>query len=329
MDLKVRRLEEILAPIQRPLDAVETALTAQIPDSFTLLASLREALARQRGKRLRPSLVFLSGSACGSLQEGHVRVAVLAELIHAASLIHDDIIDEADTRRGQRSVRSAWGNAIAVVFGDLLFSVSFGLTETFQNPAIRQAIASATQRMCQGELLQHEFQSRRRIPRPEEYIEMVRLKTAAFLAACCRCGALLSGAEPARAEALARYGEEIGVAFQIVDDCLDLAGHEGKMGKSLGTDISTGKITLPLLLLLSGAPSPEQARLRQILADGGAGRDRETILPLLAAHGTVDAAYAAAEHHAQRAREALADVPAGPHKDGLVELAEYVLTRDR
>lgn len=327
--LETKRLEDILAPVQDPLNEMESALAIQLPRSFSLLASLRKSLERQRGKRLRPSLVFLSGGAVGDLSEAHLRIAILTELIHAASLIHDDIIDGAQMRRGQPSLSRQWGNPIAVVFGDLLFSVSFRLTETIANPAIRQEIASATQKMCQGELLQHEFQERRHIPHPDEYLEMVRLKTAAFLSACCRCGALLSGADGARAELLARYGEELGTAFQIVDDCLDIQGQEGKMGKSLGTDISTGKLTLPLLLLLSGPDSKDREKFRRMMADGSESRDRAAILPLLTAHGVVEASYQTAASHIQAARDALEEIPPGPHRDSLHDLADYVLTRDR
>ncbi len=326
---QTKRLEDILAPIQGPLNEMETALSIEIPGGFTLLASLRESLARQRGKRLRPALVFLGGAAVGGTSELHLRIAILTELIHAASLIHDDIIDDAETRRGHPSLSRQWGNPIAVVFGDLLFSVSFRLTETLTDSAVRQEIASATADMCRGELLQHEFQNRRAAPTPDEYVEMVRLKTAAFLAACCRCGGTLSGAEPAQAEALGRYGENLGIAFQIVDDCLDLAGHEGKMGKSLGTDITTGKLTLPLLLALHGPASPDRDRLARIMADGSAERNRATILPILAACGTVEAAYQAAGRHVQAARKALSALPAGSCRDSLHDLAEYVLSRDR
>lgn len=326
--LQTKRLEDILAPIQGPLNEMETALSIEIPGGFSLLSSLRESIARQRGKRLRPSLVFLGGMTVGEVSELHLRIAILTELIHAASLIHDDIIDGAEMRRGHPSLSRQWGSPIAVVFGDLLFSVSFRLTETLADAGIRQEIASATQSMCQGELLQHEFQNRRAIPAPDEYVEMVRLKTAAFLAACCRCGGLLSGANPAQAEALGRYGENLGIAFQIVDDCLDLAGHEGKMGKSLGTDITTGKLTLPLLLTLHGPASPERERLARIMADGGGERDRAAILPILAASGTVEAAYRTAMRHVQSAQEALAALPAGPSRESLHDLAEYVLSRD-
>lgn len=326
--MQTKRLEDILAPVQGPLNEMETALSIEIPGGFSLLSSLREALARQRGKRLRPSLVFLSGSSVGEVSELHLRIAILTELIHAASLIHDDIIDGAQMRRGHPSLSRQWGSPIAVVFGDLLFSVSFRLTETLNDSSIRREIASATQDMCRGELLQHEFQSRKSLPTPDEYIEMVRLKTAAFLAACCRCGGMLSGAEPPQAEALARYGEHLGIAFQIVDDCLDLQGHEGKMGKSLGTDIATGKLTLPLLLLLHGPRSADRDRLAALMTDGSE-RDRAVVLPLLAAGGTVDAAYETAMRHVQAARKALAPLPAGPCRESLHELAEYVLSRDR
>jgi octaprenyl-diphosphate synthase len=272
-------------------------------------------------------------------------VAGAVELIHVASLIHDDVIDAADVRRGQASVNAVWGNQVAVLLGDFLFSKAFHILARLRAPGVAAVMAAATVRMAQAEIMQIKYGN---APHTDEriYFGIIDGKTAALTGAACRCGALTAGARPDVADALAAFGLEWGMAFQITDDALDVTATADDLGKPIGSDIQTGKVTLPIIYALRDAPEQDGRRLRQILtADGddtaypGARRHGAAaaahvgplneVQAILSRTGAVDRALAVARDRAQKAAHALDGLRPSAARDSLAALVEFVTVRTR
>jgi octaprenyl-diphosphate synthase len=218
-----------------------------------------------QGKRLRPVLVLASAGAFGLIHREHILFSVIMELIHTATLLHDDVLDEADVRRHRRSVNSEWGNATSVLLGDYLFARALMLLSSLGSKDLFLIVSETTRDVCEGELLQ--INSARNINLSEaDYFQMIQKKTATLFAACCKGGARISGADEVQIEKLGQYGEAIGQAFQIVDDILDLMGNPDDEGKTLGTDLKKGKVTLPLIHLFSHLNENDRKFLEDIIA---------------------------------------------------------------
>ena len=216
------------------------------------------------GKRLRPALALLAGGATGDISPGHVDLAVTLELVHLASLIHDDIMDGAELRRDQLTSSAKWGNSLAVLLGDALFAHAMKLATGFSNHEICRRVAHAAKDVCSGEILQTQRRHDVNLTIPE-YFRIIEMKTAALFAAAGELGALISEASPETITSLKLYGSKLGTAYQIYDDCLDLAGSSEKAGKDLGTDLRKGKLTLPMLYLLEATDRQDHGQLNEIL----------------------------------------------------------------
>ncbi len=297
----------------------ERQLASDLPPVNTLCRHVE----RYRGKMLRPAMVLLSGLACGPVGRSHVIVAATCEMIHMATLVHDDVLDEAEIRRRGSTVNHLRGNEVAVMLGDYLISNAFHLCSQAGDPALNLRLGEVTNTLCEGELVQ--LHHREDISLDERtYFEIVRRKTAVLIGACCEMGARLSGAGPELVEALGRFGEGLGVAFQIQDDLLDLEGREEVVGKSLGRDLEKGKLTLPVILHL--AQSGGAARERAIAAIRA--RDGAALVSELAASGSIGAARQRAEALVERARAELALVAPGPARDALDAAAMAIVQRD-
>ena len=260
---------------------------------------------RLGGKRLRPALVLLSAQACGGIRPEHVPLAAMAELIHTASLVHDDVLDEATIRRHLDTINARWDNEASVLLGDYLFARAMCLASSLDDAFACRLISESARNMCEGELKQIESRGDYDLSE-SDYFEIIAGKTAALTACCCRLGAHYAGAEPAVCEALARYGHDLGVAFQIADDVLDLLGDEAAVGKSLGTDLRKQKATLPLIRLLATVSAEDRER-----TGFAACRDRATITGTRCGRGSSEhdaIAYARekARWFTRRACEALA-----------------------
>lgn len=220
-----------------------------------------------QGKRLRPLVALLSGGATGTVSSAHVDLAVILELIHVATLVHDDIMDEAERRRGQPTVNARWGNSLSVLLGDCLFAQALNLSTHFEQAGISRAIAQAARDVCSGEIIQ----TQRRFDLHlgvADYRRIVEMKTGSLFAAGGELGASLNEAEPEIVRAMQSYGMKVGAAYQIYDDCLDVAGSESVTGKTLGTDLRKGKLTLPVLKLLQAAPAVEREQYSQMIVNG-------------------------------------------------------------
>ncbi len=255
---------QVLQPVDSFLPQVVEKIEEQA-SSFEeeLILYAQYALATQ-GKQLRPILVGLSGGAVGEIGSNHVSVAVIIEMIHLATLVHDDVMDGARIRRSRPTLAAHWGEGISVLIGDCLFSHALEMASQFPNPAICRALARAAKRVCSGEILQTQHRQDLTLNR-EEYFRVIEMKTAELFALACEMGGEFSGASASVKAALRQYGTSLGTAYQIYDDCLDLFGTEKAAGKSLGTDLAKGKLTLPVLVALERSSVADRATLAHLL----------------------------------------------------------------
>jgi octaprenyl-diphosphate synthase len=282
-------------------------------------------VTRFRGKRLRPMLLLLSASTVGRIDSSHKILAAVVEMIHSATLVHDDVLDEAETRRHVATVNSRWNNETSVLFGDYLFTHAFRLASTLETTHACQAIGSATNIICEGELSQ--IRERGNFDLGEEkYLQIINGKTAELCAVCCLLGANYAGGNAQAIEALESYGRNLGVAFQIADDLLDILGSESETGKSLGTDFVKQKLTLPLIRLLEQADESDAVRIRELLSVPDA-KSWKRLLAYLSASDALEYTRAKAQQFATAACECLAGIPNSPAKRILAEIAEFSTQR--
>ena len=314
-------------PIQDELAEVERILATELRSDHPFVDQLVRHGFRLGGKRLRPALLLLSAKATGEINRDHLVLAAVMEMIHTATLIHDDVLDEATLRRHEDTVNARWDNDASVLLGDYLFTHSFYLASTLQTTFACQTIGRATNIVCEGELRQ--IESRQNFALTEsEYYGIVEAKTAELCACCCRLGAHYAGASRQTQESLARYGRALGVAFQIIDDVLDLEGDEATTGKSLGADLEQQKPTLPILHLLSQADAADRSDITAVLTRSGNHR-RESLDPWLRRSDSLGYARAKAEEYATAAREHLDDLPENAAATILRQLTRFVVQRSR
>ncbi|MCX8091424.1 MAG: polyprenyl synthetase family protein [Verrucomicrobiae bacterium] len=314
--------KQIVEPIQPFLDAVAQRLEAQVREFDPALMPYAEYALTGNGKHLRPALVALSARALGKVSEAHVTVAVIIEMVHLATLVHDDVMDEAEIRRGQPTLAANWGNEIAVLFGDCLFAQALKLAASFPTPEVCRAVAAATHTVCAGEILQ--TQHRRDFERSRrEYFRVLEMKTAELFALSCELAAFLSEASGGHRAALRRFGLNFGVAYQIYDDCLDLFGSEAVAGKSLGTDLAKGKLTLPVFLAWERATPAERAELEALVAEWQPAAMRR-VSNLLARYETLGPSLEVIGEYLERARQALGTLPRTSGRAALQELTGFL-----
>jgi octaprenyl-diphosphate synthase len=320
-------LRTLYAPIRGELDEVEAILCAELQSHFPFVDSLVKHGFRLGGKRLRPALVLLSGKACGELNRAHLVVAAVMELVHTATLIHDDVLDEAALRRHLQTVNARWDNETSVLLGDYLFARAICLAATLDDTTATRTIADASRAMCEGELRQVGSRGNFALSE-EEYLDIIAQKTAALCACCCRLGAHFSGADVPSQDALGRFGRQVGVAFQIVDDLLDVQGNEADTGKSLGTDLVKQKPTLPLIRLLGRVTGPQRTDLVQTLTHLD-GHHADVLAPWFKGSDAIAYSQERAMHYVNLAKSELDRVAPSASRDALKELAEFVVARDQ
>lgn len=314
--------KDIAEPVEPFLEAVALRLARQVREFDPAILPYAEYALTGNGKQLRPALVAMSASALGPANDSHITVAVIIEMVHLATLVHDDVMDEAEIRRGRLTLASNWGNEIAVLFGDCLFAQALKLAASFPTPEICRAVAMATNTVCSGEILQ--TQQRRNFQfSVAEYFRVLEMKTAELFALSCDLGACLSGASAAQRSALRQFGIALGTAYQIYDDCLDLFGSEAVVGKSLGTDLAKGKLTLPVLLLWQRANAAEKARLQQLIQQWEP-RSVAPVLELLSAHETLPESLEIIQQYLAKARQTLKTLPESANLSGLNALTDYI-----
>jgi octaprenyl-diphosphate synthase len=263
----VSPLGRVTALVQPELDEVSRRIARQTEAFDPAIEGYVSYALQSGGKHLRASLALLAARACGPISNAHIDLAVIVELIHLATLVHDDIMDEAERRRNQPTLNARWGNALSVLLGDALFAHALDLSTQFDDSEISRAIARATRDVCTGEIIQ----TQRRFDLHlgvEEYLRIIELKTATLFAVAAELGAKLNSAPVAQVDGLTNFGRHLGAAYQIYDDCIDLAGRESVCGKTLGTDLRKGKMTLPVLQLLRNASAIEKERYCQLILEG-------------------------------------------------------------
>lgn len=274
------------------------------------------------GKRLRPALALLSGGATGKITSSHVDLAVIMELIHVATLVHDDIMDGAETRRDQPTPNAKWGNSLSVLLGDCLFAHALRLSTNFSHTDICRRIADASADVCSGEIIQTQRRFDLKLS-TADYFKIIELKTAALFSAACELGAFISEASPEIIGALKTFGGKLGTAYQIYDDCLDIAGDENEVGKTLGTDFQKGKLTLPVLLLLQTTDDAEREHVRRlILHESPQGSDE--LVELVFRRGAMQASVETARRLLREGLEAVEVVPRNRYLNGLTAVASHL-----
>jgi len=314
--------KSIVEPVEPFLSAVHAGLAAQVKEFDPGIAPYAEYALTGNGKHLRPTLVALAAKSLGQVSDAHVTVAVIIEMVHLATLVHDDVMDEAEIRRGRLTLAANWGNEVAVLFGDCLFAHALKLAASFPTPDICRAVASATNTVCSGEILQ--TQHRRDFERSrKEYFRVLEMKTGELFGLSCELAARLSGAGEAHRASLRRFGMAFGTAYQIYDDCVDLFGVESEVGKSLGTDLAKGKLTLPVLAAYERASVAERLELETMVKDWKP-ESFSRVAGLLAHYQTFKPSLEVIQRYLSEAREALAVLPATQGKTALLELTEFL-----
>jgi octaprenyl-diphosphate synthase len=329
---KTQTLEKIYSPIRSELKAADTLLVRELSAGTGLMGELTRYVARMQGKRIRPALALLSAKLVSeTLTEGPIRLAVAVELIHTATLLHDDVIDGASLRRGLSTLNAKWGNTLSVLSGDYLYSKAFCLLSSLESPAVLKLMSETARILCEGEVAQIQHQHNAALSRAQ-YLKIIRAKTASLMSACAQAGALLAGAAPRQAFQLSRFGLHFGLAFQILDDTQDLVGDEAALGKSLGTDAALGNITLPLIALRDLKVPAVSKRLAACMSGNGNGHspaEGAELLTLLREeairHKIPQACRRLAGRFLDRSREALEPFPDSRPKESLLALADYLL----
>jgi octaprenyl-diphosphate synthase len=305
--------------------AVDRLFQEELQSDLACVNTLVKHVSRFRGKMLRPCLVLLSGRACGELTDAHTVIATVVEMVHMATLVHDDVLDEAELRRKGATINHLRGNEAAVLLGDYLISHSYHLCSSIDSQLASRLIARTTNQVCEGELLQ--IDNRNNIDLTEDtYFEIITRKTASLCAMCALLGAEFAGAGKPVIGRMELYGLSLGRAFQIQDDILDIVGDAGTVGKTLGIDVEKGKMTLPLIHFLRTAPAEHRELLRSLMSSPDADKS-ERIRNLILPSGSMDYARSRAKEHATRAREAVAGLPDSDARRVLELMAEFVVAR--
>lgn len=328
--------------VAEPLKQVKRLICEQLTEHHPAFAGLEPSAHRHRprdleqlieyvsgrsGKMIRPALLLLAGRCCGQITDEHIRVAAIIEMIHNATLLHDDVIDEGQKRRGQPTINRLWGNETAVLLGDLLLSRVFQMCAELEESQAAKVIAAAAVRLCEGELRQaiqkHDWQ----LSEPD-YIDAITEKSAVLFSSACYLGAVLAKTSDESARSLADYGLNIGVAFQITDDLLDIVGDEQKTGKTLGSDVDRHKLTLALIHLLKSVGEQERQTLITSHLEGEKSQhDRDALAEILVRHGSLDYARMRAREYAARATGALDNLEQNSAKEALIEAARFIIGR--
>jgi len=275
-DRKVVGLEQVVASVEAEMARVDRFLQERLRPGKPELLPLLEHAARFKGKRLRPAQVLLAGKALGGITEDHTKVAAVVELIHTATLVHDDILDDATLRRKLPTLHTLYGIEASLLLGDYIYAVAFTVSTSLEDQTCSQVLGEVTRTVCQGEISQVLFKGKTDLTE-EDYLEIIGAKTASLYGAACELGAHYAGAPGEIRERFRNYGYNLGLAFQVVDDCLDLAGDEGKVGKTLGSDVAKGKMTLPLIRVFQGAGEEGRKELERLFRDVPPGERRRIL----------------------------------------------------
>ncbi|ODS32413.1 MAG: polyprenyl synthase [Candidatus Scalindua rubra] len=320
--------EVILEPIKDQMHEIEERLYSDLSPADKRLSDLVFHISKIKGKRFRPALLLLSGKCSGGLVPQHIDLAIVVELIHTATLVHDDIIDEAEVRRHVETMNSKWGREISILFGDYLFSRAYTILSALDSQIATLIMSQTINILCEGEIVQF-LRCYDTEVTESDYLSIIERKTASLCAASCKLGAISSGANKKLSEALTNYGLKIGMAFQIIDDCLDVMGKEEEMGKPLNSDIQSGKLTLPFIRLVNKLPTDRKESTLELIFQNNSKDSKAAIADLLVEHEAVDYAHETARQLVKKAQEEISFIPDSVYKTALLELGDYVVRRER
>jgi octaprenyl-diphosphate synthase len=321
-------LGEILSLVEPDLLRVEATLEQHLRSDVGLVNEIARYVRAGGGKRIRPGLLLLSAQMCGHASERAVLFASVVELLHTATLLHDDIIDGAELRRGQRTVSRRWGSNVSVLLGDFMFAKSFEMALAPENVPLVRLLTEVALRMIEGETIEIARRASATVTEAEN-LDLIRRKTADLFSACARIGAVLGDASDAETRALAGYGLNLGICFQMVDDILDFTGSEARLGKPVASDLREGRVTLPIILLLRSGKTDAVQQVAAVLADKGFERvPREQIVRLVQESGVLEEARHVAQRYADTACAELAAFEDSPYRRALTELAAFTVQRE-
>ena len=318
-------IDDIRTLVQADTAAVDRLILKRLSSEVALINELGGYIINSGGKRLRPLLVLLSARACGYEGENHIELAAVIEFIHTATLLHDDVVDASDLRRGNQTANAIWGNEAAVLVGDFLYSRSFEMMVGVGSMRVMEILSTTTNVIAEGEVLQllncHDPDTTEDL-----YRDVIRYKTAKLFEASSRLGAVL-GRQPAAVEhAMARYGMHLGTAFQLIDDALDYGSSGEDIGKNIGDDLAEGKPTLPLIYAMRNGTPAQVDAIRKAITNGGL-EHIDSVLEAIESTNAIAYTAQSARHEADLAIEALAEIPAGPYKEALYGLVEFSVNR--
>jgi octaprenyl-diphosphate synthase len=321
--------QEIYKLVEDGIAGVEEEIARQSSSNIQLVDHISRYVQNSGGKRIRPALLLLTSKMCGFEEPVCHRLGAVLELIHAATLVHDDIIDNASVRRGRPSVNARWGNEITVLMGDWLYMTSFNLALGERHFQILEILTAVTRKMIEGELIQLSLNGNLDVTE-EQHLDISMRKTAVLFSACTQIGGILGSVNEERQELLRLYGLHVGMAFQVVDDLLDFTSTESILGKPVGSDLNEGKLTLPIIYLMRDGTAFHRELIRTLLRNNGFNAaEKANILSLFQQYGTLDKVAEKARDYAAKAKELIADFPPGPHHQALMTIPDFIIQRQR
>ena len=320
-------LKSIYEPIQHEIQRVEETLQRELAHENPFVTQLLKHSTKFQGKRARPAVLLHSAHILGEATDVHIALGAVVEMLHTATLVHDDVLDEAGVRRQVKTLNNVWGNEASILFGDYLFAKAYTLAAKLHNREANTILSKTVEQLCVGELWQISTKFNVDIDEAQ-YYKIIEHKTGSLFSTACRLGAVGNGADPAQVDALARYGACVGIAFQIVDDCLDITGDEAEMGKSLGTDLDKGKLTLPVIKLLRDLAPRERKPLQDLLASHDRVEERrDVVCKLLRERDLVTWSMRRAQDFIDEAKGLLRGFRDSAHVESLLNLADFFLDR--
>ena len=327
--LTIHTMTDVWEAYREELEGVEEQVRKNLDSSVALVNTVAAHILSSGGKRIRPLFVSLCARLCGYSGRDHLLLGSLVEFIHTATLLHDDVVDDADVRRGRQAARKVWGNQISILVGDYLYSRAMCQLVDFRNHAINETLSEACRKMAEGEVLQLYYNGNPLMPEPE-YLRIIEHKTAGLIAAACKIGAIAGGAVDEQQDALFRFGQRLGIAFQLADDTLDYAADGDRLGKTLGQDLRQGKATLPLLHLLQHCTDHDRDMIGNRMETRTLSEeDLHRILNLMQEFGSIAYSMDRARAFVAAAKRDLDVFEDGTPKRALSIAAEYMVTRDR
>jgi len=322
---QVRNIWEVFSLIKEPLAQVAAQISQQAAEFDPAIEPYVSNASEAHGKQIRPALVLLTAGAFGPIAPEHIRIGVILEMIHLATLVHDDNVDGADLRRNQAGPKAHWVDATSVLLGDRFFTRAIEMSTQFESSYICRRVVLSVKEVCSGEIIQAQRHFDLKL-KADDYFKVLEMKPAALFASATELGALLAGASPQATEAMRVYGTKLGIACQVYDDCLDLVGDEKEAGKSLRMDLKKGKLTLPLLNLLEASDSKERDRISDMILNGGE-PEFDEIAQLVRSEGALHQALETGRSFVASAQSQLTCLPANRYSEALDEIGHVLISR--